>query len=168
MRDIESLKQRIEAAEKHNASSELARNRESEALMDMWHQIRTRFTDQKDEIASYRSRLEEMTQKNSELGRMVDELLETVEGNLDQARDETVPRIANLSEALLASESSPFASAEQHNHQINELDEKESEVSSFDEALMRSSTSTTKTPTLKPMTHSPKDPFPIRKLSVPI
>ena len=51
MRDIESLKQRIEAAEKHNASSELARNRESEALMDMWHQIRTRFTDQEDEIA---------------------------------------------------------------------------------------------------------------------
>ena len=136
MCDIESLKQRIEAAEKHNASSELAHNRESEALMDMWHQIRTRFTDQEEEIARYRSRLEEMTRKNSELGRMVDELLETVEGNLDQARDETVPRIANLAEALLASEPSPFASAEQHNHQINELDETESEVSSIDEALM--------------------------------
>ena len=136
MRDIESLKQRIEAAEKHNASSELARNRESEALMDMWHQIRTRFTDQEDEIARYRSWLEEMTQKNLELGRMVDELLATVEGNLDRARDETVTRIANLAEALLASKPSPFASAEQHNHQINELDETESEVSSFNEALM--------------------------------
>ncbi len=83
MRDIESLKHRIEAAEKHNSSTELARSRESEALMDMWHKIRTRFTEQEDEIGRYRVRLEEMSEKNSELGRMVDDLLGTVEANLD-------------------------------------------------------------------------------------
>ena len=128
MRDIESLKQRIEAAEKHNSSTELARSRESEALMDMWHKIRTRFTEQEDEIARYRVRLEEMSEKNAELGRMVDDLLETVEGNLNRSRDESVPRIANLAEELLSSEPSPFAMPEES--------EDRSEVDSFSEALM--------------------------------
>lgn len=128
MRDIESLKQRIEAAEKHNSSSELARSRESEALMDMWHKIRTRFTEQEDEIARYRVRLEEMSEKNSDLGRMVDDLLATVEANLDRSRDESVPRIAGLAEELLASEPSSFALPEEIADQ--------SEADSFSEALM--------------------------------
>ncbi|NQU71516.1 MAG: hypothetical protein HQ514_13265 [Rhodospirillales bacterium] len=135
MRDIESLKRRIESAEKHNASTEMARNRESEALLDMWHQIRTRFTDQEDEIARYRMRLEEMTQKNSDLGRMVDDLLATVEGNLDRSRDDTVPRITNLAQELLASEPSSFAATEQSDNQIDGSQE-EDDGSSFDDAMM--------------------------------
>ncbi len=135
MRDIESLKKRIESAEKHNASTEMARNRESEALLDMWHQIRTRFSDQEDEIARYRTRLEEMTQKNSDLGRMVDDLLATVEGNLDRSRDDTVPRITNLAQELLASEPSSFAATKQSDNPVDGSGEEDG-ASSFDDAMM--------------------------------
>jgi hypothetical protein len=135
MRDIESLKKRIESAEKHNASTEMARNRESEALLDMWHQIQTRFSDQEDEIARYRTRLEEMTQKNSDLGRMVDDLLATVEGNLDRSRDDTVPRITDLAQELLTSEPSSFAATE-HSDIHTDGSGEEDEASSFDDAMM--------------------------------
>jgi hypothetical protein len=161
MRDIESLKQRIGAAEKHNASAELARNRESEALMEMWLQIRTRFTDQEDEIARFRTRLEEMTQKNSELGQLVDSLLATVEGNLGRSRDETVPRIANPAEELLASEPSPFAMAEQP---ADETTEANAEPSSFDEALLAVSEPEDYPDPIQPPSRE-KVRFPIRKSS---
>jgi hypothetical protein len=97
----------------------------------MWLQIRTRFTDQEDEIARYRTRLEETTEKNTELGRMVDDLLATIEGNLNRARDQTIPRITNLAEELLASEPQSAADGVPDDDTAGEI--------SFQQTLMASS-----------------------------
>lgn len=104
MRDIELLNQKIQSAEKHLSASEQARNRECEALMEMWRQIRTRFNEQEAEIARYRGNLEQMIQENEALCRMIDHLLGSIEGNVERARDETVPKITSLAEELMASE----------------------------------------------------------------
>lgn len=101
MRDIQGLKQRIDYAERHLNSTESARHRESEALMEMWRQIRDRFAEQEKQIARYRSQVEGLTGNNEDLSRMVDDLIATVEGNLERGRDETVPNITSLAEELM-------------------------------------------------------------------
>ena len=106
MRDIATLKERVDFAERHLKATETARNRESEALMDMWRKIRERFNHQEDEIARYRAEVETLTEGNGALSRMVDDLIAIIDGNIERGRDETVPKIATLAEDLLASEPS--------------------------------------------------------------
>jgi hypothetical protein len=107
MRDIATLKERVEYAEHHLKATETARNRESEALMGTWRKIRERFTHQEGEIARYRAEVESLTDSNESLSRMVDDLIAIIDGNIERGRDETVPKITTLAGDLLASEPSP-------------------------------------------------------------
>lgn len=109
MRDLGVLKERIEYAERHLTASHTARERESEALMAMWRQIRDRFELQEQEIARYRTQLAEMTGVNDELSALVDRLIASVEGGVDVSANETVPEIARLADDLLKSEPAAFA-----------------------------------------------------------
>lgn len=104
MRDIATLKERVDYAEQHLKATETARNRESEALMDTWRKVRERFIHQEGEIARYRAEVETLTESNESLSRMVDDLIATIDGNIERGRDETVPKIATLAGDLLASE----------------------------------------------------------------
>ena len=110
MRDLGVLKERIEYAERHLTASHTARERESQALMTMWQQIRDRFELQEQEIARYRTQLAEMTTVNDELSSLVDRLITSVEGGIAESGNETVPAIARLADDLLKSEE-PRASA---------------------------------------------------------
>ena len=96
MRDLGVLKERIEYAERHLTASHTARERESQALMVMWQQIRDRFESQEQEIARYRVQLNEMTAVNDELSALVDRLIASVEGGAAESGNETVPSIARL------------------------------------------------------------------------
>ncbi len=104
MRDLGVLKERIEYAERHLSASHSARERESQALMAMWRQIRDRFEAQEQEIARYRTQLAEMTNVNDELSSLVDRLIHSVEGGISDSGKETVPEIARLADELLQSQ----------------------------------------------------------------
>lgn len=104
MRDLGVLKEQIEYAERHLKAAHSARERESDALMAMWSQIRDRFDAQEQEIARYRSEVENLTQVNEELSALVDRLISTVEGSVDQSENETVPEVSRLAGELLSSE----------------------------------------------------------------
>lgn len=112
MRDLGVLKERIEYAERHLSASHSARERESQALMAMWRQIRDRFEAQEQEIARYRAQLAEMTNVNDELSSLVDRLIQSVEGGIANSGSETVPEIARLADDLLQSQpaSAPLTS----------------------------------------------------------
>lgn len=104
MRDLGVLKERIEYAERHLKASHTARERESEALMQMWGQIRGRFEAQEQEIARFREEVAELTRVNDELSTLVDKLIATVEGSVDTSENETVPEVSLLARDLLQSE----------------------------------------------------------------
>ena len=104
MRDLGVLKERIEYAERHLSASHSARERESQALMAMWRQIRDQFEAQEQEIARYRTQLVEMTDVNDELSALVDRLIQSVEGGIADSENETVPEIARLANDLLQSQ----------------------------------------------------------------
>ena len=104
MRDLGVLKERIEYAERHLSASHSARERESQALMAMWRQIRDQFEAQEQEIARYRAQLVEMTDVNDELSALVDRLIQSVEGGIADSENETVPEIARLADDLLQSQ----------------------------------------------------------------
>lgn len=107
MRDLGVLKERIEYAERHLSASHSARERESQALMAMWRQIRDRFEAQEQEISRYRAQLAEMTDVNDELSALVDRLIQSVEGGVAESQNETVPEIARLADDLLQSQPAP-------------------------------------------------------------
>lgn len=104
MRDLGVLKERIEYAERHLKAAHTARERESDALMSMWAQIRDRFDAQEVEIADFRQQVADLTRVNDELSQMVDRLISSVEGSVDEAANETVPEVAGLAGDLLKSE----------------------------------------------------------------
>lgn len=104
MRDLGVLKERIEYAERHLSASHSARERESQALMAMWRQIRDRFEAQEQEISRYRAQIAEMTNVNDELSSLVDRLIRSVEGGITDSGKETVPEIARLADELLQSQ----------------------------------------------------------------
>lgn len=104
MRDLGVLKERIEYAERHLSASHSARERESQALMAMWRQIRDRFEAQEQEISRYRAQLVELTDVNDELSALVDRLIQSVEGGIADSGNETVPEIARLAGDLLQSQ----------------------------------------------------------------
>lgn len=104
MRDLGVLKERIEHAERHLKAAHSARERESEALMAMWTQIRDRFETQEKEIARYREEVETLIRVNDELSALVDRLISTVEGSVDMSKNETVPEVSRLADGLLKSE----------------------------------------------------------------
>jgi chromosome segregation ATPase len=101
MRDLGTLRERIEQAQQRMRVVQTARERESEALADMWSQIRTRFADQETELDGYRARVSTLEDAHEELLKLVETLLGAIEGNLSRVQDETVPHIASAAEQLL-------------------------------------------------------------------
>lgn len=101
MRDLGTLRDRIEQAQQRMRVIQTARERESEALANMWSQIRTRFADQEAELEGYRARVATLEDTHEELLKLVETLLGGVEGNLSRVQDETVPHIAAAAEDLL-------------------------------------------------------------------
>jgi hypothetical protein len=104
MRDLSALKERIDQAEQQLKATESDRLRESEALMKMWRQIRHRFVTQEQEIAEYRNRIEQLTQRSEELAGLVETMLATIETGAARTRDETPAKIAGMAEQLLTEE----------------------------------------------------------------
>ena len=101
MRDLGTLRERIEQAQQRMRVVQTARERESEALANMWSQIRTRFADQETELDGYRARVSTLEDVHEELLKLVETLLGAIEGNLSRVQDETVPHIASAAEQLL-------------------------------------------------------------------
>lgn len=101
MPDLESFRQRVEQAEARLKAVHAARERESAALVDMWRQIRARFTKQEEEIARVRALANALDDKNSALQEMVENLLGTIENNIRKTGSETVPRITGMAQELL-------------------------------------------------------------------
>ena len=101
MRDLGTLRERIEQAQQRMRVVQTARERESEALANMWSQIRTRFADQETELDGYRARVSTLEDTHEELLKLVETLVGAIEGNLSRVQDETVPHIASAAEQLL-------------------------------------------------------------------
>lgn len=107
MRDLSILRERIEQAQQRMRVVQTARERESEALADMWSQIRTRFADQEAELEGYRARVATLEDTHEELLKLVETLLGAIEGNLSRVQDESVPHIAAAAEDLLRNGTTP-------------------------------------------------------------
>jgi predicted RNase H-like nuclease (RuvC/YqgF family) len=105
MAELENLRARVEKVNHELKSAHSARERESEALMALWQHIRTRFTDQDQELARLRRRTVELEDAKDELSGMVRALLEAVEATTEEINDPAVPRISKMAEDLLATNS---------------------------------------------------------------
>lgn len=105
MAELENLRTRVEKVNHDLKSAHSARERESEALMAMWQQIRTRFTDQDQELARLRRKSVELEDAKDELSGMVRALLEAVEATTEEINNPAVPRISKMAEDLLAANS---------------------------------------------------------------
>ncbi len=104
MTDLDALKSRVDRAVHNLDAAREARDSQGAALVEMWRQIRDRFTEQEDEIAEYRARLASLEDQHAELTRQVEALLEVVDRSIGRAGDETVPKIAGVAQALLDGE----------------------------------------------------------------
>jgi chromosome segregation ATPase len=101
MPNLETLKSRVERAERNLKSAQTTREMESQALVEMWRQIRERFESQESDIQVYRDRLEEVEDQHKELLKLVETLLGVIEKSNGRSADEAVPRITGLAEAML-------------------------------------------------------------------
>lgn len=121
MPNLDVLKQRVDDAERRLLSVHSARERECDALMEMWQQIRSKFQDQEREIAGYRSRLTALQDINVELTSMIDSMLGSIEGSVERSLDHAVPEITGMAKELLESE--PAAEADLSDISLEELDD---------------------------------------------
>jgi hypothetical protein len=102
MPNLETLKSRVERAERNLKSAETTREMESQALVEMWRQIRERFETQESEIQLYRDKLAEVEDQHKELLKLVETLLGVIEKSTSRGGpDDAVPRITGLAEAML-------------------------------------------------------------------
>lgn len=111
MPNLEALKARVERAERNLKSAETTREMESQALVEMWRQIRERFETQESEIQLYRDKLAEVEDQHKELLKLVDMLLGVVEKSAGRGGEEAVPRITGLAEAMLEGRAVPRVDA---------------------------------------------------------
>lgn len=102
MVDLEGLKKRIELVDVRLKTAHSARERESDALKQLWEQIHGRFDEQKGEIAELRKNVVVLEDVRDDLLGMVQTLLGTVENGLESITDETVPHIRQMAGDLLS------------------------------------------------------------------
>jgi hypothetical protein len=102
MVDLESLKKRIELVDVRLKTAHSARERESDALKQLWEQIHGRFDEQKGEIAELRKNVAELKNVRDDLLGMVQNLLGSVEDGLESMTEETVPYIRQMAGELLS------------------------------------------------------------------
>jgi predicted nucleic acid-binding Zn-ribbon protein len=101
MPNLDAIRTRVERAERNLQTAQTARETESQALVEMWRQIRDRFENKEIEVDNTRATLAALEDENAELTRMVEALLAVVERSVGRSGEETVPRIAGLAEALI-------------------------------------------------------------------
>jgi hypothetical protein len=101
MPNLDALRSRVERAERSLKSVQTTRDMESQALVEMWRQIRERYEAQESEIQLYRDKLAQVETQHVELCKLVETLLGVVEKSTGRSGDETVPRITGLAEAML-------------------------------------------------------------------
>lgn len=101
MVDLESLKKRIEMVDAQMKTAHSARERESDALKQLWIQIQERFELQSAEIRQLRGQISDLEDIRDELMGLVDSLLGAVEGGISSMSDETVPQIRQMAATLL-------------------------------------------------------------------
>lgn len=123
MPNLDVLKQRVEDAERRLLSVHSTRERECDALMEMWHQIRSKFQDQEQEIADYRSRLTALQDMNVELTSMIDSMLGSIEGSVERSSDHAVPEITGMAKELLESEPPADPDADLSDISLDELED---------------------------------------------
>ena len=121
MPNLDVLKQRVEDAERRLHSVQSARERECDALMEMWHQIRGKFQDQAQEIADYRTKLTALQDMNVELAAMIDSMLGSIEGSVERSFDQAVPEITGMAKELLETE--PAADADLTDISLDNLED---------------------------------------------
>src|SRR6185312_7669374 len=112
MPNLETLKSRVERAERNLKSAETTRDMESQALVEMWRQIRGRFETQESEIQLYRDKLAEVEDEHKQLLKLVEALLGVVEKSSGRSAEDAVPRITGLAEAMLEGRAVPTAEPE--------------------------------------------------------
>ena len=103
MVDLEGLKKRIELVDTRLKTAHSVRERESDALKQLWEQIHGRFDEQKGEIAELRTKVYELEDARDNLLGMVEHLLSSVEGGLESMTEETVPHSRQMAGELLSS-----------------------------------------------------------------
>jgi hypothetical protein len=101
MPNLDALRSRVERAERSLKSVQTTRDMESQALVEMWRQIRERYEAQESEIQLYRDKLDQVEAQHQELCKLVETLLIVVEKSTGRSGDDTVPRITGLAEAML-------------------------------------------------------------------
>jgi hypothetical protein len=101
MPNLDALRSRVERAERSLKSVQTTRDMESQALVEMWRQIRERYETQESEIQLYRDKLDQVEAQHQDLCKLVETLLSVVEKSTGRSGDDTVPRITGLAEAML-------------------------------------------------------------------
>jgi hypothetical protein len=101
MPNLDALRSRVDRAERSLKSVQTTRDMESQALVEMWRQIRERYEAQESEIQLYRDKLGQVEAQHQELCKLVETLLMVVEKSTGRSGDDTVPRITGLAEAML-------------------------------------------------------------------
>lgn len=103
MTDIDGLKQRINLVDLRLQTAHSARERESAALMEMWDEMRARYTEQQGVIDALRNEVAGLEDSRAELLSLVSSLLEAVEQGVEQIADNTMPDITSSVTELLGS-----------------------------------------------------------------
>jgi hypothetical protein len=101
MADLDGIKKRIALVDLNLQTAHSKRERESQALMETWEQIRQRFQDQKSEMVALRTRVSELEDSQNVMQDLIQNLLSAVEGGLESMADETVPKIKDMASAML-------------------------------------------------------------------
>lgn len=109
MTDLDTLRGRVEQAEARLKGVHATRERESATLVEMWQQLRARFTAQEEEIARTRSRTAALEAENAELLAMLSALVETIEGNVKAVPAAAAPAPAPIVAAPAAAMPQPIA-----------------------------------------------------------
>ncbi|MGE3936754.1 MAG: hypothetical protein AB7F67_26055 [Rhodospirillaceae bacterium] len=111
MTDLDTLRGRVEQAEARLKGVHATRERESATLVEMWQQLRARFTAQEEEIARTRGRTAALEAENAELLAMLSALVETIEGNVKAAPESAAPALDPIVAAPVAVAAAPLPPA---------------------------------------------------------
>ena len=111
MVDLEGLKKRIEMVDVRLKTAHTARERESNALKQLWEQIHGRFDEQTQEIVELRTKVVDLEHVRNDLLGLVENLLNSVENGLESMTEEAVPHIRQMAGELLSGRKAPKAAA---------------------------------------------------------
>ncbi len=129
MIDLEGLKKRIELVDVRLKTAHTARERDSNALKQLWEHIHGRFDEQTREIAELRTKVVDLEQVRNDLLGLMENFLNSVENGLESMTEETVPHIRQMAGELLGGREAPkvaaptFAADHNYDREEPEIDE---------------------------------------------